>query len=110
MRGKYPYLSRDTGADILEMVQKKNIPFLRNQINFAQEGLYCEFCYVLDFDKDKLEIYVGFGIQPGNKKGRFYSERPTDEMGCYPVDLIKTYKFSKLNKTTMKELEKKHKT
>lgn len=41
--------------------------FFQNDIDFIYESLFCEFAYIMDLDKDILEIYVGFNTDPKEK-------------------------------------------
>jgi hypothetical protein len=82
----FPGLSRDTGAQILRLIQDgkverqvrvkdgwehktftvKPVRGLVNSITFADDDVFCEWAYVLDMDKEVLEIYTG-----GGKSKRF---------------------------------------
>lgn len=79
----YPaQLSRDTGADILNIVndiRQENLKLV-NSLDFGQDDLFCEYSYVLDFDKEILEIYKG-GPKKNNlfKKLKF-SQATTDKI------------------------------
>jgi len=56
-----PELSRSTGAKILGIIQKtKRDLILHNSIDFASDSLFCEYAYVIDFDKNTFEVYEGF--------------------------------------------------
>ena len=58
---KYPELSRDTGAKILNLVLTAPPGIgLVNSIAFASNALYCEYAYVIDLDKGTFELYRGF--------------------------------------------------
>lgn len=53
------YIDRDLGSKILINVaqsQDKEI-LLKNNIYFADDGLFCEYAYVIDFDKNMFSIY-----------------------------------------------------
>ena len=55
-------LSRDTGAGILQLVADATAedPIqLVLQLDFVKDGLFCEYAYVLDLDKNVLEVYGG---------------------------------------------------
>ncbi len=52
----HPELHRDTGAKVLEIIQMGKVKYLDNEINFANDSLFCEWCYVLDLDNDVLEV------------------------------------------------------
>lgn len=68
----YPEFSRDTGANVLELVQDKGVRKLHNQIDFAADGLFCEWAWVVDFDKRTFEAYEGFQKTPTTEADRFY--------------------------------------
>lgn len=117
---KYLHLSRDAGAGILNLIMGKPIPrydpnlkkdvdvytepvFLSDSSDFAGESLHCEWAYVIDLDKNKLEVYKGFNKKPLGKTQRFYflqkldndkTGRPSDSY--YPVRLLKKYDLDKL--------------
>ena len=57
----WPELSRDTGAEILELVAKsENGLKLQNNIEFAADSLFCEWAWVIDLDAGTFEGYRGF--------------------------------------------------
>lgn len=57
----WPELSRDTGAEILEMVARsENGLVLGNSIDFAADSLFCEWAWVIDLDAGTFEGYRGF--------------------------------------------------
>ena len=65
MKKDHPEYSRDTSADILQMVQEHPEGMkLHNQIGFAANGLFCEWAWVIDLDKRTFEGYRGFGSNP----------------------------------------------
>lgn len=105
---KYPYLSRDLGAEILNVIHlgqykthgakspiKVGIQKLINQEDFVKDSLFCEWAYVIDLDKNTFEVYKGFNKSPLNKNERFYSKEP-DSGGYYPVELLKSYSLDDL--------------
>lgn len=104
-RQMYPQLSRDAGAEVLEMIQNKGATELTNELEFAADSLFCEFAYVLDLDKRVLEIYKGFNKSPLSKKERFHSLKSGTD-GYTPVKLLKKIPFNKVNKKLMLKLEK----
>lgn len=69
----YHHLSRDTGANILQLVQDSYPNGLKLNLNieFAGSSLFCEYAYVIDFDKNVLEIYRGFNKTPLDESERF---------------------------------------
>lgn len=68
----YPQLNRCVAAGILEMIQDGKIEFLHNSITFAADGLFCEWAYVIDFDKRMFEVYSCFDKRPLTENDRFY--------------------------------------
>lgn len=72
MKDLYPELSRDTGATVLDIINKAERPILLNDsTGFAADGLFCEWDYVIDLDKNVLEVYKGFGHEPLASTERF---------------------------------------
>ena len=54
---KYPQLSRDTGAKILKIAAGATGEMkLQNSLDFSQDSLFCEWAYVIDFDKNTFEV------------------------------------------------------
>ena len=93
---KYPFLTRDHGAKILQLIQDNNDPvFLTDSTNFANDSLFCEWAYVIDLDKNTFEVYEGFNKKPLEEGERFYGEKKVDT-DYFPVCLIKTYSLSEL--------------
>jgi len=95
MKETYPALSRDTGAKILYMIQRKKIKEVFSDLDFTKDSLFCEYCYVIDLDNDILEIYRGYCQEPPLQEDRFSSNALPEE-GYYPVQLRKKFKFSEL--------------
>lgn len=92
----HPWLSRDAGADILGYVlSSENGLKLKNNIAFAGDGLFCEYAYVIDFDKGTFEIFEGFKKLPTPEDSRFPSGaewlEKADEYS--PVHLVQTYEL-----------------
>ena len=72
MSQMYPELHRDTGAEILQMIQEGSVHFLSDDLSFAADGLFCEWAYVIDLDKRMFEVYEGFHKEPVTEQDRFY--------------------------------------
>jgi hypothetical protein len=115
---EFPFVNRDHGAYILDMVANttSNPIRLQNSISFAEDSLFCEWAYVVDFDKNTFEVYRGFNKSPiENEKERFAKMAKTkyDHAGeYYPIRLFKKYSLSKLPTekaflSTMDKLRKK---
>lgn len=100
---QYPYLSRDHGGKILELIlkSKEKEIWLADQSEFAADSLFCEWAYVIDFDKDTFEVYKGFNTLPVPPGQRFSDMKPVEmehrkENKYYPVTLVKSYRFNDL--------------
>ncbi len=99
-KSKYGYLSRDTGADILKIIQAwedDTIP-LNDSIDFAADGLFCEWAYVIDLDQGGFfETYTGFLTTPVPEDQRFtYMNQYERTNEYYPVQLAARFSFSQL--------------
>jgi len=107
----HPELSRDTGSGILDLIYKseKNLK-LKNSIDFAADSLFCEFAYVVNLDKDTLEIYKGFNEEPLNETERFYklpSRVCSSGTLYYPVKFLISVPIKELTNDSMKEIDAK---
>lgn len=111
---KYPYQNRDHGGKILQAIQgAKDEVLLVDSMDFAEDSLFCEWAYVIDLDKNQIEIYRGFNTEPLSKDERFYVGKEPEKSGSgnayYPVKLVKTYSLNDLpeEKQFIAELEPK---
>jgi len=101
---KYPLLTRDDGAKVLEKIMEtpEEELFLYDSTNFAADSLFCEYAYVVDLDKNQLEVYVGFIKKPIEKTERFYKltklskKEHRKNSQYFPIRLAATYPFDKL--------------
>lgn len=91
---KYPQLSRDMGGKILDFVLNNDNVLLTDSIDFANDSLFCEWAYVVDLDKNLLEVYQGFNSKPLSKDERFFG--PMDKNGYYPIKHVISFDLSKL--------------
>lgn len=92
---KYPQLSRGTGAGILDMVLNSDSELLVNDdTEFAKDGLFCEWAYLLNLDTKELEVYKGFNETPLSPDDRFYFNGYVSNGGYYPIKLVKKYPFT----------------
>ena len=98
-----PSISRDTGADILKLITETNKDIeIHNDLDFAADSLFCEWCYVIDFDKNTFEVYKGFNEEPLKESERFHFlqdkcklQKSFDDI-YYPVKFIKLYYLDSL--------------
>lgn len=75
----YPWLSRDcSGADLIGLLMKDQVPYVILDTDFAGDSLMCEWAYVVDLDKNTFEVYAGFNKAPLTEGDRFYSLPVTD--------------------------------
>lgn len=95
-----PYLSRDHGAKILNLVLESDNEeiLLVNNINFAADSLYCEYAYVIDLDKNTFEAYKGFNKEPLPPEERFANIPCLRENNnkYYPVKLKGSWNLNSL--------------
>lgn len=101
----YPWLTGTCGEQIFTHIQKsKNALQMENKINFAADSLFCEWCYVVDFDKKTFEVYSGFNKQKLEEGERFaYLNEMSEQKSAhrindcyYPVKLVKSFMLSDL--------------
>jgi len=84
---KYPYLSRDAGATILQMIADDTVDGVRLYTGFAGDSLFCEWAYVIDLDNNRLEVMKGFQTEPNKDRfAEFFEENDRDTQ-YYPVAL-----------------------
>jgi hypothetical protein len=109
-KSKYPLLSRDNGADILQMIMEseEEINWVTDSSEFAGDSLFCEWAYVVDLDKNVFEVYQGFNNKPLTIEDRFYyltaeadkeNQRRKDygsDSMYYPIKMIKSYNLNDL--------------
>ncbi|PGH06934.1 hypothetical protein AJ79_06407 [Helicocarpus griseus UAMH5409] len=96
MKTLYPSLSRETGGDILEVIAsstpEKKVP-LSLFLEFANDGLFCEWAYVVDLDNEVFEIFGG-----AQKKADATNKRFNDvgkENDSVPA-FVKSFSFNDL--------------
>ena len=89
----YPYHSRDVGAEILNLVanSKDEEIVLVDSTSFAGNGVFCEWAYVIDLDKNQLEVYTGFNTEPLAEDERFANLTSENSGGYTGVRCIKKY-------------------
>lgn len=103
---KNPQFSRDTGCGVLELIlHSPGGILLSSHVEFAADSLMCEYAYVIDLDKQRLEVYRGFNTEPIESGERFFtlsylSERKHKDLPSenkyYPIRLACWYDFNNL--------------
>jgi hypothetical protein len=101
-RELFPENSRDTGAEILSIIERTDKElFLCNSVDFAGDSLFCEWAYIVDFDNNAFEVYEGFNNKQLEPHERFFhltndkTKSYTDEI-YYPVKLKKSFDLNYL--------------
>lgn len=94
---KYPFFSRDNGANILNLINEseQETIWLHDDRNFINDSLMCEWAYVIDLDKRTFEVYTGLNKKPLHKHERFYGG-VTDDRGYYPCRNVAIYSLDSL--------------
>lgn len=98
-RKLYPENCRDTGSDILLLIQESDKPLkLVDSLDFAGDSLFCEYAYVIDLDKNTYEVYEGFNQKPLDKDERFISLERESKHGekYYPVKHLISFRLNNL--------------
>lgn len=57
-QSQWPELSRDTGAGILNLILNKNKRLLKDSTEFSTDELFCEWAWIIDFDKNVFQGYM----------------------------------------------------
>lgn len=94
----YPQFSRDTGAEILRLIQNSADGIrLHDSLSFAADSLFCEWAWVIDFDTGTFEGYDGFNQNPLNEADRFFFlDTPDGVDGYHPVRLVASWSLNAL--------------
>lgn len=96
---KWPWLSRDAGAEILKMVMDHEPGIkLQDRTDFAADSLFCEWAYVIDLDAGTLEVFKGYNQTPLAEGERFFGVTSSDPVGqgYEPVKHLHTFKLDAL--------------
>lgn len=97
MKRDHPEFSRDTGADILEIIQNHPDGMkLQDQLPFAADGLFCEWAWVVDFDAGTFEGFEGFNQTPLTEEDRFYFLREYEDGDYHGVRLAAKWNLDAL--------------
>ena len=85
---RHPQLNRDLGADILRYIMNNGPQELKNEIDFAKQSLFCEWGYLVNLDKETLEIYKGFQEEPLDESERFFYLQDEKCNKYYPIKKV----------------------
>lgn len=102
---KYPQFSRDTGAKILDLIYNGKTDKVQLDTDFAGDSLFCEFAYVINLDREILEVYRGFNKEPLKPSDRFYGFK-TDSKDYHPIKIWHTIEIKDLCVGFMDKLTK----
>jgi hypothetical protein len=96
---RYSHLSRECSFKVLDLVYNGKARKLSLQEDFAADSLFCEYAYVVDLDKNVLEVYKGFQAKP-HSKGRYaglkVEKAKEGRNQYYPVALTRRFKLDNL--------------
>lgn len=111
-----PTLNRDTGAKILDIIaaaQPDDYIPIQLSLEFAVNGLFCEYCYCVDLDAEVFEVFGGATYLPtitGDEKVEQIGQNRFEEvcraaegaplMGKSMPALLKSWPLAELPKDT----------
>lgn len=95
----------DPGAEILHTILYESNPVCVLNLNFAADGLFCDYAYVVDLDQDQLELYVGGWRGPLALNERFAFLNEKSERGWSPVKHALTIPFTNLGPASVIEMQ-----
>ena len=89
-----------------KLVDSIKAGYMLDSHKFINDSLSCEYAYILNFDTNEFEVYVGHQTKKSVVVGRYAKEKA--DHGFYPCSLVKTYPLSNLptEEDFVKELEK----
>lgn len=95
---QYPLENPNLGAGVLNKLLEYDNPseiVLVNSESFARESLFCQWAYVIDLDKNTLEVYKGLNRLEVSKEERFYDLN--DPKNNYrPIKMVQSFSIDKL--------------
>ena len=93
----HPQLNRSMGAKIIAFVRNQSQPYpVLNDLDFAQDSLFCEWAYVIDFDTNTFEVFKGFNHTPLTEGERFYKADKNVNDEYHAVKLVATFALLKI--------------
>lgn len=98
----YQLLRETQGDFLLDAILKDNLEHMLDSKNFLYDSLFCEYAYIINFDDNTFNVYIGFQKEPFNE-----SEFGTQaNENYYPVKLVYKEDLSKISLAKMKKLDK----
>lgn len=99
----FPSLHRNTsGGKLLEIVmESEDTVLIKKDLEFAANSLFCEWCYVIDLDKKKLEVYRGFNKEPLSENERFCFLKEACQNEYGPVKFFAEITFDELKEANI---------
>jgi hypothetical protein len=79
-KGRYPEFSRDTGAVVLDLIYAGQVDQVQLDKSYKSKDSWLEYVYIMDLDKQTLEIYTGHVCKDNFFKKLKFSETTTDKM------------------------------
>lgn len=80
-------LLRETQGD-LEVLKHADKAYMIDNHDFIKDSLFCEYAYIINLDRNVLEVWIGCQKKP-DQKNRYGTQQ--DEYGYYPCKLIRSY-------------------
>ena len=84
-----------SASEILHYLLDHDVKKVVNSSDFANDSLFCQWCYVIDFDKSTFEVYKGLNKKPLYSIDRFYN-KGTHKSAYYPVKIVKSFNLNNL--------------
>lgn len=102
-KAKHPQLNRDMGAGVLYYIKVTPQPELYNSIDFAADSLFCEYAWMLDFDREVFVGFKGFNETPLEPSDFFFylegQSRKANPNGKYhPIKQVCEFTFGDIQK------------
>ncbi|KAK3995450.1 hypothetical protein QBC44DRAFT_378619, partial [Cladorrhinum sp. PSN332] len=93
----YPSIARGTGANILGLIVRAAQESENMKLPIYQELRFltcfnCEWAYVVDLDKEVLEVYKGWGARVPKHDGHRFKD--IGDAGATVPGLVRTFDFS----------------
>lgn len=106
----YCLLRNVQGANCIMPIATGELEHISDDTSFVKDSLFCEYAYLIDFDKKVLELYRGFQhkAQKGNRFGTKPGKKGDYEgaQAYYPCAKVGEISFEQIEKGTPKKLEK----